>query len=332
MGFWDVAKRVGIAAGTGGLSELGGARPALDAAAGNDYLKNLLVGGDATKGIDARPAQYDAATNQLGQIAAGAQGRAAPTAQATQAGRTQLGQAFQLAPGQMDQSRGGLMGVANQLGAIAGGQQAGAGELAVNRQVGQATAAQTSAARMARGANAALAYRNAARNTADIGLAGAGQAAQAQMADQQAALGQLGGIYGGMYGQDANVAGQNAQLGQQAMLQQGAMDQQTMLTNAQAGNTVALANLQAQLAQTGMNDAQQLAALGQMLGWDQATLMAQLEKAKIAAGDKGILPGLIGAGGTAAMAAATGGASMAVPRPSGGGTGINSLGLMNPYA
>lgn len=297
-------------------------------------LKNYVVGGDAAKGIDSAPTNYDSVTNRLGMIADSAGGRAAPQAGAVQAGRTQLGQAFQLAPGQMDQSRGGLMGVANQLGAIAGGQQAGAGEMAVNRQVGQATAAQISAARMARGANAALAYRNAARNTADIGLAGAGQAAQAQRADQQAALGQLGGIYGGMYGQDASVAGQNAQLGQQAMLQQGAMDQQTMLTNAQAGNTVALANLQAQLAQTGMNDQQQLAALGQILGWDQAKLQAQLAKAQVGAGDKGILPGLLSAGGTAAMAAATGGASMAVqpPKPSGGSSVVNSLGLMNPYA
>jgi endoglucanase Acf2 len=85
-------------------------------------------------------------------------------------------------------------------------------------------------------------------------LAAAGQAAAAQMQDQQAANAQLGSIYGQMYGQDANVAQQNAQLGQQ----------------------MSLANLQAELAQRGMNDQQQLAALSQMLGWDQAQVAARL--------------------------------------------------------
>jgi hypothetical protein len=329
MGFWDIAKRVGLGVATGGISEAGGARPIIDAAAGSDYTKNLLFGGKATAGIDAKLGHYDQATNQLGQIAQNAQGRAAPTAAATVAGRTQLGAPAQLATGQMDQSRGGMLGVANRLGGIASGQQAGAGELAVNRQLGQANAAQQAAARMARGANAALAYRNAARNSADLGLQGAGLAAGAQMQDQQAANAQLGQLYGGMYGQDANVAAQNAQLGQQAMLQQGAMDQQATLANAQAGNTVALANLQAQLAQSGMNDQQQLAALGQMLGWDQATLQAQLAKAQIAANDKGLLPGLLQVGGQIGAAYATGGMSAAAPRaaaPPGGALGGSNWG------
>lgn len=267
-------------------------------------IKNTIFGGDATKNFNSNMVNYDPVTDRLGKIADGSQGRAAPTAGAVQAGRTQLGAPATLATGQIDQSRGGMVGVANQLGGITSGQRAGAGEMAVNRQLGQATAAQTSAARMARGANSALAYRNAARNTADIGLAGAGMAAEAQRADQQGALNQLGGLYGNMYGLDTSVAGQNAQFGQQAMLQQGAMDQQTTLANAQAGNSVALANLQAQLAQTGMNDQQQLAALGQILGWDQAKLQAEMAKAQIAMGDKGMLPQLLQAGGTAAAAAA----------------------------
>lgn len=317
MGFWDNVKRGAIAVGTGGMSELGGARPIVDAVAGSDYTKNLLFGGKATAGVDAKLGHYDQATNQLGQIAQNAQGRAAPQAGVVQAGRTQLGAPAQLATGQIDQSRGGLMGVANNLGAIASGQQMGAGEIALNRQLGSGQAALQSAARSAHGANAALAYRNAARASADMSLAGAGQAAQARMADQQGANAQLGQVYGGMYGQDANVAAQNAQLGQQAMLQQGAMDQQTMLANAQAGNTVALANLQAQLAQSGMNDQQQLAALGQMLGWDQATIQAQLAKAQIAANDKGILPGLLQVGGQIGAAYATGGASL-------GATGVGA--------
>lgn len=253
-----------------------------------DPIKDYIFGGNATQSVDTKPGHYDQATAQLGQIAQGAAGRPAPTAAGVH-----LGGPSQLAPEQMNQSRAGMLGVANQLGGIASGQQAGAGELAVNRQLGQATAAQQAAARMSRGANAALAFRNAARNTADLGLQGAGMAATAQAADQQSALGQQAGIYGSMYGQDANVAAQNAQLGQQVTLQQGSMDQQTQL-----------ANLQARLAQTGMNDQQQIQALGQILGWDQAKIDAELKRAAINAGDKGILPGLIAGGSQVAAAAA----------------------------
>lgn len=307
---WSATKRGGLAVATGGLSEGMGARPVLDLASGNsDYTKNLLFGGDATKGIDGKPLQYDQVTNQLGQIAASAQSRAAPTMQGTY-----RVDPSQLATGQMNQSRGGLMGVAGNLGSIASGQQMGAGEMAVNRQVGQANAAQHSAAMAARGANAALAYRNSARNMADIGLGGAAAAGQAQLQDQQAANAQLAGIYGGMYGQDANVAAQNAQLSQQAGT-----------TNAQLGQQAALANQQAQLTQTQMNDARQIQALGQQLGWDQARINAELQKAGIAATDKGILPGLLQMGGQIGAAYATGGLSSAAgagaARGGGGGAG-----------
>lgn len=317
MSIWGGIKRVGAAIGTGGLSEGYGFRSATEAASGNDYLKDLLFGGKAAGGIDSKPQQYDAATAQLGQMAAGAQGRAAPVAQAAQ-----LGAAYQLAPGQMNESRAGAMGVANRLGAVATGQQAGAGELAINRQLGAANAAQISAARGARGAQSAIAYRNAMRNQMDMGLQGAGLAAGAQMQDQQAANAQLGGLYQGLYGQDAGVAAQNAQLGQQVALQQGAFNQQT-----------GLANQAAQLQQQQMNDAMQITALGQQLGWDQARIQAEIAKAQIAAGDKGILPGLLTAGGTAAMAYGTGGASLGMKAAQSGGVGGTGGGdLMNPYA
>lgn len=263
MGFWS-----GLASGIG--STLGS-------------VKDTIFGGQATKGIDVKPEHYGQATDQLGTMAVNAGNRQAPTAQAYQ-----MGPAYQLNAGQADQSRAGMAGVANRLGGIASGTQAGAGELAVNRQVDSATAAQQAAAHIARGANAALAMRNAARNTMDIGLAGAGQAAQAQMGDQAQANAQLGQLYGQMRSGDVDVAGQNAQLGQQAMIQQAQMGQQT-----------ALANMQAQLAQTGMNDQQQIAAMGQMLGWDQAKINAELQRAAIASGDKGILSGILQAGGAA---------------------------------
>jgi hypothetical protein len=298
MSFWDTAKRVGLGVATGGLSEAGGARPLLDAASGQgDYFKDLLFGGNATNGIDAQPKQYDAATAMLGQISGTAQQRQAPT----------IG-AMQLAGGPQDQSRQGMMDVANRLGGIANGTQAGAGELAVNRQLSSINAAQNSAARMARGANSALAYRNAMRNQADAGLAGAGQAAQAQMSDQQAANQQLGSIYGMMRGQDIGYASENAQLGQQANL----------------------ANQNAQLTQQQMNDARQIQAIGQQLGWDQARIQAELQKAGIAMQDKGILPGLLQGAGQAAAAYATGGLSTAAGAAGGGASNYNQAGqLMN---
>lgn len=128
--------------------------------------------------------------------------------------------------------------LAQRLQAIASGQQAGAGELAVNRQIGQATAAQQAQAQMARGANTALAARNAARNTADIGVAGAGQAQIAQINDQNAANAQLAGVLGGMRGQDIGIG-------------QG--------------------NQGAQLTQTGLNDSAQSRYLAGLLGLDQNT-------------------------------------------------------------
>jgi hypothetical protein len=231
------------------------------------------TGGQVANNIDPNSQIAQNTTTQLGQIANTAQSRAAPTMSAAQ-----------LATGNIDQSRGGMMRVAGNLGAIASGANAGAGELAVNRGISSANAAQMSAARNVRGANAALAYRNAARNTADIGLAGAGQAAQAQMSDQQAANAQLGQIYGNMYGQDASVAGQNATLAQQA----------------------ASANQQSAITTRAQNDALQIQALGQQLGWDQTRINAEIAKAQANAQDKGILGGLLQAGGQIGAAYATG--------------------------
>lgn len=225
---------------------------------------------------------YDAATGQLLGMAQSAQGRYAPTISASELGRQYI-----------DQSRGGMMDTAGRLGSIANGQQAGAGELAVNRQVGAATAGQLGAARMARGANAALAYRNAMRNTSDIGLAGAGQAAQAQMQDQSNANAQLGQIYGSMYGLDAGVAGQNAQLAQQA----------------------ALANQGAQMTQQQLNDAREQAALAQLLGWDSGNNGSNLGWAQYNAAQPNVGAGIMQGAGQLALAYANNQNRQPTPAP-----------------
>ena len=216
---------------------------------GGGSISNWLFGGNATKGMANGPQTGDYQRGYLQQFA----DRGAPTMNA----------------GQSDQARAQQQRLADMLFSQATGQTPGAGELAVNRQVGQAQANQTSNAQMARGAGAAMAARTAARNNADVGVNGAGQAAIAQLQDQQSATNQLGGLLGQTRGQDIGVA-------------QG--------------------NQQAQMQQQGL----QLQALAQMLGVDVATLQQDLAKRGLNMQDKGMLPGLLQIGGQIGAAGLTG--------------------------
>ncbi len=219
-----------------------GARPGVGPALGD-----WLFGGKDTRGIASGPATGAFQT----QYAQGMLDRSAPMMDTTQS----------------NQARGQQQNLADMLFRTASGTAPGAGEMAVNRQIGQAQAAQAAQAMAARGANAALANRTAARANADLGVNGAGQAAIAQTNDQTAAMGNLGQVLGGMRGQDVTVAGAN---------QQAQMDQQKI----------------------------QLAALAQMLGVDVATLQQDLAKRGLQMQDKGILPGLLQMGGSSAAASA----------------------------
>jgi len=140
-------------------------------------------------------------------------------------GQAQQGQGSQLQFGD-DRFRQGQLQQIGQLQGIASGQQQGAGELAAQRQMGQALAAQQAQARMARGGNAALAYRNAANQSAALGSTGAGLGQQAALQDQMAAQGMLTGALGSGRGADITTAGQNAQLAQQASFANAQMRQQ----------------------------------------------------------------------------------------------------------
>lgn len=210
----------------------------------------FLFGGNATKNMADGPASGAYQTDYL----KGMLGRQAP----------------QMNTAQSDQARSQQQGLAQMLQGVASGQQVGAGEMAVNRQVGQAQAQQQAQAQMARGANAALAARQAARTSADVGVNGAGMAAQAQMQDQANAQGQLGSLLNNMRGQDIGVAGAN---------QNAAMQQQNL----------------------------QISALAQMLGVDEAALRAQAAKAGVAAGDKGAFGSLLQTGGQIGASYFTGG-------------------------
>ena len=124
-------------------------------------------------------------------------------------------QAAQVDPTQQAQFRQMQIQQAQQLQGIASGQSQGAGELAAQRQVQRTLAAQQAQAAMARGGqNAGLAMRNAAANSAGIGLSGAGQAQQAALQDQQTAQGQLlNSLSQGRQG-DIGLGTTNAQLQQ----------------------------------------------------------------------------------------------------------------------
>lgn len=159
-----------------------------------DDVGGVLFGG---LGRSTNPADYQVANPQQGAI------------------NGMLGQhAAQLDPSQQQQFRNMQLQQAQQLQAIASGHAQGAGELAAQRQVQNALAAQQAQARMARGANTGLAFRNAANNAAGIGLSGAGLSQQAALQDQANAQAALTGALGQGRGQDLSLAGQNAQLRQ----------------------------------------------------------------------------------------------------------------------
>ncbi len=178
------------------------------------------------------------------------------------------------------------MQVANRLLGIGSGQQMGAGELAVQRQGTRALAQNQAMARMARGSNAAIAGRDAARAAGEIGLQTAGQAQGAALNDQMAALGQAGQVGGQLRGQDIDVQGRN-----QAATNQRAIEQ-----------------VRAQLAQTGMNDQAQVAYMAQMFGISQAEMQGLLSRESLRLGNAApsIFPAVLQAAGTVGAGVAMG--------------------------
>lgn len=156
------------------------------------------------------------------------------------------------------------LGQIGQLQQVAGGQAMGAGQMAAQRGMNSALAAQQAQARMARGPGAGFAALGAARNAGAIGLSGAGQMAQAGLADQANAQGMLTNALGQARGQDSQIQ---------------------------------LANMDAQLRAMGMNDQARLGYLSQLTGMDQGQIMAQMAAFQAAQQNQGMIGGLISAGG-----------------------------------
>lgn len=265
--------RIGAGIATGGLSE---AYRAGAGALGVD--KKFLLGTPAEEA----PGEFDTNAFNLGQLdyitgAAqqgidGAQGRNSPNSRAALINQRP-----------QSQFRNQEMALANQLGRVASGQDAGAGELAVRRQFAQANAAQQSAARM-RGGNAALAARAGARGIGDMAVNAAGQSQIAGLQDQTQARGLLANVLQQGRGADIGLATTQAGLQQQ--------------TN--------LANQSAALQQQGMNDQYQLGMMGQLTEAQKAQMQAQmqLQALRLSPEQAGYLGPILQAGGSVGAAAA----------------------------
>ncbi len=163
----------------------------------------------------------------------------------------------QINQGQSNQERAAQLGLQGQLQAAAAGQ----GPSVANLQLQQATqqnlkAQMAAAASMRGGVNPALAQRNLGLQGAATGQQAAAQSAMIKMQEQQAAQANLGNLLSGVRGQDINMAQTQAQLNQQAALQNAAQRQaafgqnagflqQANMQNAQLGQNMTLANMDA---------------------------------------------------------------------------------------
>lgn len=192
--------------------------------------------------------------------------------------------------------RNAQAGLLGQLQGVASGQQQGAGELAAQRAINRALASQRSMVASQRGANGALAAIEGARQSAYLGVQGAGQRQLAAMQDQ---------------GQAQQLLGQVSSQGRAA-------DQ-----------NLSLANMNAALQARGMDDAQRMALLGQLFGMDQAEMQArlQMEVSKMNRPKSSLMGDLLQMGGTLGAAYLTGGTSLAAQGATGTLPGQNGTGL-----
>lgn len=234
---------------------------------------------------------------QVQQGLAGVQGRAAPQAGRTVVGPVATGTASQVDPTQQGQFRQMQMDAAQRQARIASGLDKGAGELATQRMVARGLAAQTSAARGARGPGAGIAAMAGARNAVDVAGAGVGQAQQAALSDQANAQAQLSQILGTGRQQDIGLATTNAELAQNMNLANLSAQNQAIFQQAGLDQAQSLANMQARLQTMGMNDQAALAYLSQLFGMDQAEMMARIQQEAAQMGQSGVFGDLLAAGG-----------------------------------
>lgn len=289
MAFWDdiwnsPVTDVGLGLATGGLFNVGkfamggyGKGPGTfhETFFGSENTPGLLGTGQfGPKGhqVDPNAANLDRYSDWQGRLdsgAAAAAQRQAPMAQAAQLGSASLYGGATIDPTQQAQFRQGQLGLANQLWGQATGQGPSIADAqlrqASDRNMAQAMALGASQ----RGGARAGALRDIANQRASISQQLAADSGLLRLQEQQQAQGLLGNVLGAGRGQDIGLASAQAGLQQQAglanqaalnqfALQQGAFNQQTNLANQQAG-----------LQQTAMND--QLVRFYTQAGMDLAT-------------------------------------------------------------
>ncbi len=233
----------------------------------------------------------------------GVDNRAAPQADRTRVGNVAQGVGAQIAMGPQDQWRQRELELADQAQRVASGQQMGAGEMAVRRQMAQAAAQQQSMAASSRGANAGIAARAAARGLGANSVNAAGASGQAAMQDQGAARNLLAGVIGQGRGADIGLA--QGQAGMNQQMNMANLDAQNQKVFQQAGldQSTNLANMQSRLQQTGMNDAASQAYLAQLYGISLAEMQARLGQEAANMAQTGIFGDLLQAGGALGSAA-----------------------------
>lgn len=235
----------------------------------------------------------------------GVDGRQAPQAGRTTIGQVRQGQGANINTGPQDQFRMREMLLADQAARVASGQDKGAGELAVRRQMQQAAAQQQSNAASQRGGAAGMAGRAAARGLGANSVNAAGMAGQAALQDQGAARNLLAGVLGQGRGADIGLATQQAGLNQQMNMAN--LDAQNQKVFQQAGldQATSLANMQSKLAQSGMNDQQSIALMAQFYGISLAEMQARLGQEVTNMGQTGYVAEIMQQAGPLVTAAAT---------------------------
>jgi hypothetical protein len=216
MGFWDIAGRVGLGIGTGGLSEMpGGIGSGIRGAAGDalDWAKGGF-GLDRSKAAEGLYGGVD----PNGDMARTA-GQAADFGQRGMAGYAGAGRDLARQQHRMRGLSDQFGNVAAGYGRIASGQDSISAEQ-LRQGLQQNQAAQTSAAAGAAPQNQVMAARNAAIQMGRQGMGLAGQQALAGLQERRDALGGQLGAMGGQAGLESGIQGgvltgrgQDAQVG-----------------------------------------------------------------------------------------------------------------------
>jgi predicted transcriptional regulator len=156
--------------------------------------------------------------------------------------------------------RASQMGLAQALQAQADGTAPSLAEMQLQRQNEQAVRQQLALAGSQRGMTPAMAQRQAAINVGNLAAEQGARAAELRIQEQQAARAQLADVLGQTRGLDVNLATQQAQLDQQAALQNASQFNQQAGAQAQLNQQATLAN-QGEFGQTSrFNAGQGLAA------------------------------------------------------------------------